>query len=156
MKSVKSICQYCGEKFEFKPKKYCSKRCAIKFAQKSYYLKNKEKRMKYNKKWADLNPEKKRISYNKSMRKNYLKNKGKYRERAYIEENREKIIQLLGSECKGCGKLASQIHHLKYGYLPKPKLNPMKRLEEYCKYLLPLCEDCHKKIHTKNHIVTTT
>jgi hypothetical protein len=50
-----------------------------------------------------------------------------------------KKYRVIGRRCKGCGNTATCIHHLTYATLGEedPRLD-----------LLPLCHDCHEKVHT--------
>lgn len=86
-------------------------------------------------------------------------NEKKFRERAFVAKHRKEIWEILPNKCERCPKEANEIHHRTYN-IPVRKINYDKRkkynnvtledvhnmLKEYCKYLEPLCSDCHQKI----------
>ncbi len=94
----------------------------------------KASRKKSLKKFIKNNPER----FKELMKKNYNNNKGKWNERKYVHYHRSKIIKIIGDKCKYCGAPLEEIHHTKYENLPRGNL------EEYCKYLIPMCKPKHR------------
>jgi hypothetical protein len=164
----KLICPQCHTEFIgfSSNRKYCSIKCKDKYNnlkdpnrykrwieknperdkknKKLHYQKNKEIYKKKSKEWQINNPEKTKINQSKAVMKYYYKNHEKsklhLRENTWTYTHREKIFTIIGKKCK-CEKEATQIHHTQYENLPR------ENLKEYCKYLIPLCRDCHYKIH---------
>lgn len=119
---IKKTCPKCGKEFFAQPnQKFCSFKCKLQF------------------------------------------NEKKFRERTFVAKQREEIWKILPKNCKNCGKEANEIHHKTYN-IPIRKINYNKSkkynkvtlkdvqnmLKEYCKYLEPLCSNCHKNIHKNN------
>ena len=87
-------------------------------------------------------------------------NERKFRERTFVAKHRDEIGRILGNSCLRCPQEANEVHHKTY-LIPVRKINRNKSkkhnrhsiedvrnmLKRYCKYLMPLCSDCHRKIH---------
>ena len=115
-----------------------------------YYAKNKERILRQHKEWRKRNYEKSLVINRKAMFKYVDNNRDVYndmmRESTFTLKNKEAILKIIGSKCRECGKDVEEIHHTSYN-LPN---HSNKELKEYCKYLIPLCRDCHKKLHREN------
>ena len=110
----------------------------------------KKRRKECSKRWYEKN---KKRQFENVKRYYHLHNKEKQRERRYVSTHREEIFNIIGDKCIKCGKEAKEIDHLKYNF-PKRKQSPTKEevkiyLKEYCKFLRPLCSNCHRTLKNK-------
>ena len=152
-------CKQCNLNFVSldRPRLFCSLSCQSKHASHVYYVQHKEQYLTNARRWEKQNPERRkeikkkamakflennRERFNELMRIQYRKNTVRCNERKYVNLHREKIVSILGTKCS-CGAEMQELHHKKYEGLPR------KNIVEYCKWLEPLCRDCHKKIKFK-------
>jgi len=79
----------------------------------------------------------------KKTKAKILVNKIVVKEGQFVHNNRKEILKICGNRCMGCNKAVKKIsfHHITYNNLPH------QDLKQYCKFLIPLCNFCHKKIH---------
>jgi len=56
------------------------------------------------------------------------------------KERRKYLMELADYICSKCGAKATQLHHLNYNNIGNEELDVD---------VIPLCNDCHKRIHNK-------
>lgn len=124
-------------------RKYCSRECYD-----TYYSKNKDKVIKRVRQWQLENKDRVKSYSRKAVLKYYHNqiDKTKYKERMFANRNKILIENIIGKTCKLCKKDYEHFHHISYDNLPHDSLY------EYCKFLIPLCSDCHLKIHREKDL----
>jgi len=118
-------CPVCKE--EFTPVRKNQIHCSESCNQKIYYQRHKKARNAYNLKW-------------KQTHREHLKRK----RREHYEKDREKILDLIGRECRICSSPQNIHFHEMFG---KPHENKMKYIIEHYNDFVPLCKYCHNGLH---------
>jgi len=132
-------------------KKFCNRNCSSQHWSRKMRWFSEEYRTKkkiYFKKWYENNKEK----INEKMKQYYHKNKVRCDIRNLTHTHKKEIFKKLGKKCSRCNSEEHlEIHHTTYD---KEKLYPIdktkrgKRTKFNYKYLIILCRDCHRYIHS--------
>ena len=133
-------CLFCGGKFQRKTSEnYCSDKCRIKARTKTFS------------KLPKKHPKKHQINSGYKPRKKYyhqryLEQKKKTLEygKKYRDEQRRKLLRLIGNKCLACGRKKNINFHEIFGKLHLPRyLYYFKHKEDF----VSLCGSCHEAIH---------
>ncbi len=167
-------CAFYKKKFECNSSQHKVKYCSNKCCDLAYYYRNKEKKQKYARDYSSKNyirDKEKRQKRFKNWYKNeenkekqkrlvssyYYKNKKRWKERAYTNKHREKILEFLPNNCIQCSKEEIKIIHHKTYNFKKRKMRPTQKevleyLKYYVKFLLPFCSiKCHREYEKKQN-----
>jgi hypothetical protein len=163
---MKKYCLNCGKELIKKPNKkrlnpirnHCDSTCKTRYNSKKRYYKLKDdpeemkKRSNRIKKWY-AKPENKSKQNNRVL-KNYYKNKFYWTEPRFVNNHREKFLNLINKKCI-CGNQIKVIHHTTYIFNRNWKnpsgggMDPFN-LWEYSQFLIGFCsKKCHMKHHAK-------
>ena len=105
------------------------------------YYKNREKRLEYQRRYDKEHKETK-SSYDKKRRHSINYNKIKSIQHYSLRKHYPKLIKQI-CKCQICGsKKKLEIHHKRY----------TKKLSD----CMLICQECHKKLHRKNHLTFTS
>lgn len=164
----KKMCLQCGKELlpiggKLNPKRvFCDHTCSTRYnaLRRHNKLKNnknfKKKAKERFQKWAKENKEQQK----ENILKDYYRNKGKWKQRKFAQEHREKIMQFINPKCF-CGKETKIIYNKKYGIFPTLKKGSgneeekLKIIKEYTKenligFCSQLCLQKEKAKRRKN------
>jgi len=101
----------------------------MKYKRREYYLKNRERYIERAKKWNKKHPE-------------------RNKESSVVYRFKKEFVEILGNKCFMCGNKREAFHHLTYNNLPSVRYySTNKFIEEYVKYIKPICNSCHVRIN---------
>lgn len=140
-------------------RRFCDGICQNRSVTLRYYYRNRD-----SKKYVEKNKQRFKNWYKNNKKrhfelvyKNYYKNRIEWNERKYVNVHKKKIWEIIGRVCVDCGKKAIQVNHKTYDFpsrkdFKKNDSRLKKYIEDYCKFLEPLCKECHAKRRRKKEI----